>query len=892
MKVKKFNNKLNMLLLLTTFLLLINLNVLSASFSVSNYSIEKQYAPNDALRGWINISFNNEPATSLFQIDDRDNISLIKLLELNDEYDYSCVPGDCGTAYAGSNSETTKTFSLLPGQSTVYGLKFTGNDVSAVESFELTIKSDAGESCTNQLKIDIFDDETFEIKNENLSNSLCSSLKRKGCFTSANKEYVLGVNYYCQKINFPEAPGFRIGAWVKKISESSAKLYMEVFDTEGYSLPSTRCELPTQSASPDGTEISCDIKQLFEPGDYYVCIRSSTGAGDYRIQGNDAPATACGFYGLPYSNPTEIAAYNIFMQPKKFQAFGAKTIKNSLSNGINLASEMSNYLTEKYSNYCPAPAGCIIPIKFVSETSQEITLSNLTARVQTSGGLIVDDRIYDLSENAAKISGNHGILKLDEAHLSVPNEYGNTTITLKFKGDEILLKEISIEKIPTIRIVIPQSAAAGNPTEFVAYITKGETNITKYEWEFGDGAQQITSINRATHMYNSTGTYELKLSVTDAELLTSLKTFSILVGSPQEIVNTTLEEKRKALENLKLNITGYSLFVRESLENLFDTAGTEDKIKSLQQAYKNAATEQKYIEIMLELNNLNIPESIQKTKSTGLLPYFPEREIIDLYILEEIGGSEFSGDTDNSIDSVYGWNALNLDTKIKFEEFTAEYDGYSTPALNVFELDMSANEAFDYPVFVIFEGIDNLKFDKYYSEKVKEGYAYIELENPNTKLMFSTTEDFSFVDLPVFISPSLEELPIETEIKPPKPVPFPIALFLIILAIVILIGIVAYIGMQIWYKQRYESHLFKNRNDLFNILAYIHNAKSRGLTDSQIKEKLKSAGWSGEQISYAIKKYSGKKTWMPGPSIPFGIDKKKIMPQSPKGPSVKKPEER
>jgi hypothetical protein len=57
-----------------------------------------------------------------------------------------------------------------------------------------------------------------------------------------------------------------------------------------------------------------------------------------------------------------------------------------------------------------------------------------------------------------------------------------------------------------------------------------------------------------------------------------------------------------------------------------------------------------------------------------------------------------------------------------------------------------------------------------------------------------------------------------------------------------------------WYKHRYENFLFKNRNDLYNIVNFVKNAKNSGLSNSEIKEKLKKAGWTGEQIVYVLKK--------------------------------------
>ena len=67
-----------------------------------------------------------------------------------------------------------------------------------------------------------------------------------------------------------------------------------------------------------------------------------------------------------------------------------------------------------------------------------------------------------------------------------------------------------------------------------------------------------------------------------------------------------------------------------------------------------------------------------------------------------------------------------------------------------------------------------------------------------------------------------------------------------------------------WYQKKYESYLFKNKNDLFNMITYIHGAKHRGISNDEIERKLRKSHWSSEQISYIMKKYAGKKVGLPG----------------------------
>jgi len=68
--------------------------------------------------------------------------------------------------------------------------------------------------------------------------------------------------------------------------------------------------------------------------------------------------------------------------------------------------------------------------------------------------------------------------------------------------------------------------------------------------------------------------------------------------------------------------------------------------------------------------------------------------------------------------------------------------------------------------------------------------------------------------------------------------------------------------LQEWYKKKYENYLFKNKNDLYNMVNYVNNSKKRGLKNKEIADNLKKAKWSSEQVKYVMKKYAGKRTGM------------------------------
>ena len=124
-------------------------------------------------------------------------------------------------------------------------------------------------------------------------------------------------------------------------------------------------------------------------------------------------------------------------------------------------------------------------------------------------------------------------------------------------------------------------------------------------------------------------------------------------------------------------------------------------------------------------------------------------------------------------------------------------------------------------------------------------------------------------ELGAFISPSFDKLVVvsgdERPITPGKTKEkfiFNWGKFMLWFGISVVVLFVIYIALQEWYKRYYEKYLFKNPDDLFNILTFIYNARMGGLKDDEIRRKLSASGWKGEQLSFAFNKISGRRTGM------------------------------
>jgi len=174
----------------------------SASFDVGvpSHLIETQYSPYGTIKGWINTSFNNEPADSIFEDSFGNSLSLLDLLKTNSDINYVCNPIGCLPNYEASNLEQTKSFSLNPGEKKIIGFKIT-EDIVNVNSVTFNLESDVIESCTNQLEIDFLREGNADIVNNKVSNLYCSSLKNYGCFNPSESLSNALIDYqsYCQK---------------------------------------------------------------------------------------------------------------------------------------------------------------------------------------------------------------------------------------------------------------------------------------------------------------------------------------------------------------------------------------------------------------------------------------------------------------------------------------------------------------------------------------------------------------------------------------------------------------------------------------------------------------------------------------------------------------------
>jgi len=853
----------------------------SASFELDNLSITSNYGPGETIKGWVNISLQDESSTSALSAFDSE-INIIDFLKnnsLNSDTGFSCFPVDCKTNYKESNKEINKTYTLNAGDRKIFGLRITG-EISSIDSFSFNIQSIAPESSYPQLFIDVLNDNTIDWQAHNFSGTYGGTIYN--CYSREQATQIAEITQteYCQKIEIPSASRIKTGAEIVAMPSKggNVKFIMRVYNNEGGDFGTC-----TVSATGAGN-ISCEInKSVEKKQDFFVCISTEKYEDNNKYGMYYEQNSPCGFS----ENNDEVYSYDfpIFVQPGKFRPIGNVSLNQNEMDSykgtgvINLAEDIEDYIIDRYDNNCSN--GCIIPIKIIAGEQQTLTI--LGGQLGYTSGISTTERyFYDISEEPAKINMGFKILNLEKSDIKVPSTYGKKVMSLKLGGTEIVSRNIEVLKLATIGGVYPLEVAAAVPAKFYVSATG---NITEYKWNFGDGTEIKTKENFTSHTYAAIGTYKLKISALNPQG-EATKEFDILARSPKDEINRTLKEKRASLNNITAKINGIVGWYKPEIEKEINVSNLKEELDVIQRRYE---TSDDYVEIMKALLEINIPSGLESVSFKGEFLPFPES--IDPSYLPDYKEE----DSQQYPDRIVIWMVQNLGLNIESEIFYLKNQGESEPILTAFTLKIVPKEEIE-EAFLIIEG-EGIKFKEDYDQEELDGAMKIDLSGlEGEKIIgFVIPRKIEAVDLPLYISPSISKLPggvdpgpcdndgkcekdneEDKENCPNDCHEINWLRTLIFLGILLFCTFVVYIILQEWYKRYYERHLFKDKNDLYNLMSFIFNALRQGKDKNEIYKTLKQYKWKNEQIVYAFKKLLGKRTGMWEIPLFSAFEKKKV----------------
>jgi hypothetical protein len=831
------------------------MSFVSASFTsgILNHSIEQSYGPGDNVKGWINISLVNEPSTSMIKglIEDKsieNSISIFDLIKRssNSNFDYTCNPVDCSSDYTSDNGQSSKTFSLNDRESTLVGFKITSNKlISSIYSFSVKVAgSNTFESTNLPLSIDVLNDGEIDWKDSSPSGNF--NQKVHGCYVDNANLAQTGIitTQYCEKVTLSQSPLVEIGANV--IGSGDVPFTMSIEEVEGGAKKT--CAV---TASQSG-EIKCSPSNFpIENKDYFVCIKATKSADVNKYKIKYEQTNPCGFSD-DYSGTYDYD-FDIFAQTAMYSPVGEINLGT-----LGIEDDIMNYISERYDSNCSG--GCIIPMKFNSGVTQQIDLTEPSLSY-VAGVSVSENTLYNLQEIPPRLSSTFQKLSLDEAGFSVPDNYGNYTFSLKFNDNNLFSDKIVVGEIPKIKFLTPLETAANYETKFKVY-TNWSSDIIQYNWDFGDGNNQTTETDEAIHSYDIDGDYNVEVKISDAKGRSSSRIFNVKVLPASEIVPVLLNQTEINIKNIKSQFNNFSVFEQKSLTNYFKLDDLDDKISNFSYSLsKSTLTEEDYRTMFGQLSAITIPKSVKKTASGIGILFYPQTQNIDLVALSKITGEEYAGENEESYkNAVLVWQEENIGTAMNYGEISANYGNYESPILKTFDITITKKGTEAGEGYIVIRKMENLFFDQDYSQVDSGDYYYIPLDTQEKEIIFSTSEDVDFETLPLFISPNISELsliggaitPFETNSKK-------WIIFGVVVGLILLVTAVVWVMLKLWYKRKYENYLFKNRNNLLNMINYIDGEKKKGTSEREILEKLRKAGWNSEQIKYALKRYSGKK---------------------------------
>ncbi len=857
-------------------LFIFSMGFVSASVSFGNlsHSFEKNYVKGGLLKGWINVSFNQESFTSLVKAFDK-NITLQEFLNKNSidcrfSSKCSCYPSDCAESHTTlGNALSSKSFDMATLNSKIIGVKLVGN-ISHILDFSFNVSTNAGASCIHPLIIDLLADGYPEYTAITTTNDVCFIAKPYGCFeaNAVAGNVNIGTSPLCGKITLPQAHGFRIGARLFGTGQTEFRMSL---DAGGFQ---KTCSFSTNG----GGEKYCTVildDSIESNTQGTVCI-SSQQQTNYKINFEDN--ATCGFTES-FNHDFEIFAYPLQYASVSRAGFNKQTVS------INLSSAIMNYIEERYGSCNPE---CVIPIKFYSGINQQISLFNVNLSYKIDG--LEKNPVltfYEVEKKTPSISSEFLKLDLEKASFPVPSTYGEKIFSLNV-GSSSITENISVKNIPVIQDIIPRTAPLLVPTDFIVVLDNYSSNMSyTFLWNFGNNTPIVsTSEPRVQYTFTKIGNYSVSVSVfTSAG--NNTKRVSVYVSVLYESINETIQNYKKQLTVVEKGITSVPSWVQEktSLSSSFNELKTS--LARIESEYKETfrSEEEELIEIMNELTSLNVPHSFNSTIVVKPIDLIQSDEVYDSIVLEELGAGSVSDSVskENYYEATNNWINDYLSVQFESSSFSYFYDEEEEQLFSHVKMTLRPKQDIEELYVVVNGEIDKIDFREDYGEKeIVNGYGihFSELTPDSVKVIeFIYPEAIDVSRLPVYVSPRFDKLDFGAQ---PGVCNYndiceeergenynncradckPWTLTFLFFVILVVVVFVVYILLQEWYKRYYESYLFKNRNQLFNVMAFMNTAEHQHLSKIEIFKKLRERKWSAEQLNYAWNKLHGLRTGM------------------------------
>lgn len=844
------------IILQCAFILLFLLPGVLASYQYYNNTIKTDYLGGEKLQGIITIGLVNQSSNSYITTNLGGNKSMISFLadnNLSEGEDYNCTTIGCMPDYSIVN-EISSINLESDNQTFIAGFQIKGSDIT-IDKISLTLTGNANPSCTEDLLIDVANIQKAFFTNPKYTSVPCSPIRR-GCFNpnlseSSYLKSTLGNNRYCEKITLPPAPAYLVGAKIKNSTSGKADIKIEIFSPDfDFSLGS--CILPKNAQ--DEETLSCVVNATnAKRDDFFVCISSS--GGNYKIRVETQDETC----GRADDGPLD-KDYDLFAQTMQFDYLSLEFTENlfsKINRDISLIDFVNDYISERYERNCPL-AGCFIPLKITGKP-QMILIKNPLVEYSWGGSNLESTSLNKLVMSSAKISSKPLALDVSKLDVALPLQSNASTLQIYIDGKPLINRTTALKINPSFSFnVYPMFVLIGFESVFNATTS---SDITSSSWDFGDGKTGEAGGKSISHIYTQQGNYTLKVTLNRNDGVKASKTFEIMVGDANASAIMLLDKYEKRIANLTKQISLLQPWVREEVEKKVDIVSLNASVTKIRNDYEISTTEDEIVNAINKLLQINVPVAIVD-KEVGTYPLSIGFNDIDVSYIEEISARN-SQDKEQLALNIINWIGKSYDGSIKRTLISLIGEKSSEDLMTIFSINLAPKQETGLkPYLIIDYPYEGMKFkDSLNSRAVNSGTSVPLSEGQTLNVEFLINQKIEAKQLGAYVSPEIGVLAVDTSAIEPEE-GFGYLRFFGFLGLIALGLLVVYIILYEWYKKYYESYLFKTKDMLYNLLAFINNSRVARIDDSAIEKNLSRAGWSGEQISYAFRRIDGKRTGM------------------------------
>lgn len=815
------------------------------SVRLENEQVQTTYTGGDALRGPITLSFIDEPVSSQVRVLER-TLPLLSWIR-NHTSTVTCNPTTCTSSYQKTNALTS--FALQGRASFGFSL---GRTETQLTTIRLNISSTAPSSCTRPLTIRIGG---VNLTSDAYTTSLQCGSRTYGCFDRSAVSYQLvkvtnqGV---CERVRLEEAPAYELGGRIINTSNGvSSGLIMKLYSNESELLHS--CTLPTHTSTIQ--DLSCIVNYtIIAPRDYFICASVANENSNYKIQSEELGAKC----GTAEIGSTELPLdHELFARPLAFATPGQLSLPALFKQATQqeLVNYYDEYLVETYARNCTGTR-CMLPFTVEGET-QTLTFSDALVEYTSKGSVVSDTLLYGAEEKQALLTAQNVTLDLSGLDAVLPLRNPPSSFTLRIGSSSVVAKNLVVREGIEVTLQ-PRDYFVGTETTFLLF---AKENITSVHWDFGDGTTGTSAGGIIKHVYTSAGNRTLRVTVQTGNFSTSAS-YPITSKSSTLSVAQTLIQLERRINTLETDVQALPSSVRESTRTALNLSALRAEL-TRQNNLLNTTNETSLEKIAKTLASLSIPEHVVVSK-VGSQPLSLGLRSLDLAYVSLVHNITLPEDIrEEATLNLIDWITSAYEGTIDFTRVDTQSGSTYAPLVTSLRItltplvtDLSDTYLIiDYPRDLM-QGAERMHALR---DETHEGSGLL-LKGKET-LTLTLFEAQEPQTLGIYILPSSSFFESYRPLSGLKQ-QFPRGWLAFWSILWILVVLAAYIALQEWYKHHYEHYLFRTKDEVYNLIFFLYNAEKQQLPEAQIRKKLLESGWTGEQITYASRKFKGQRTGM------------------------------